>query len=85
VSDEKSLELETLDKQIAHLRAAADAGTPRLWQMTHSETHEFQHKVLIPLEAKQKERRVLAGQIKAAETRRRNAEEKRKQKEAQRR
>lgn len=84
MSDEKNLELETLDKQIAHLQTAADNCTQELWKMNYNETHEFQHRVLIPLEAKKQERRILVGRIKATETRRRNAEEKRKQKAASR-
>ncbi len=78
----KSLELQTLEKQIAHLQAAADNKTQKLWEMSYDETYDFQHRVLIPLEAKQQERRILLGRIKAAETRRRNAEAQRKEKAA---
>jgi hypothetical protein len=85
MSDEKNLELATLDKQIAHLQAAADGSAQKLWSMTFTQTHDLQTKVLVPLEQKKKERRILAGQIKAAETRAANKLERDKQKAAEKR
>lgn len=62
-------ELKDLDRQIARLQQTADERAPSIWSMSASETHDFERKVLRPLEELKQRRRVVAGRIKAAETR----------------